>query len=72
MATPTGQRVQTWLKPGFAQELKELADADGRSVSGLIRVVLQEQLSPSPPGGEARRSAGTHRASRRAARAEED
>ncbi len=47
-AKPAGTRVQTWLTPGFARELKELADADGSSVSGLIRVVLQEQLATSP------------------------
>jgi hypothetical protein len=67
MATPTRTRVQTWLEPKFARELKQLADADGRSLSGLIRVVLQEQLATSPygegpaPGGKLspRRGAGT-------------
>ena len=53
----TGRRVQTWLSPRLAREVKELADRDRRSVSSLIRVTLEDRLeTASPPAGEARRS----------------
>ena len=54
--TSTGTIVQSWVSPQFARELKELADADGRSVSNLIRVILEENLARD--GGATARGGG--------------
>jgi len=40
----TGKRIETWLSPLLARELKKLADRDRRSVSAVIRNVVEVKL----------------------------
>ena len=55
-----GEVLQSWVSPSFAREVRELADQDGRSVSGLIKLALRERLQTfeaeteaSPPTAKA-------------------
>jgi predicted transcriptional regulator len=49
----TGIRVETWLSPRLARELKQLADRDRRSISAVVRNAVEDRLRPEPD--EARR-----------------
>jgi predicted transcriptional regulator len=40
----TGKRIETWLSPSLARELKELADRDRRSMSAVIRNAVEDRL----------------------------
>jgi predicted transcriptional regulator len=40
----TGKRIETWLSPALARELKELADRDRCSVSAVIRNAVEDRL----------------------------
>lgn len=48
----TGTVIQSWVTPKFAREVRELADQDGRSVSGLIKLALRERLQTFQAGTE--------------------
>jgi hypothetical protein len=63
--------LQSWVTPDFAREVKELADADGRSVSNFVRNVLEHQLRTSPiiPGEGAARGVMQQKSSEGAPRA---
>ena len=39
-----GVRVQAWVPPSLARELKAAADADRRSVSATIRIAVEDRL----------------------------
>ncbi len=71
-----GTTIHTWVSPSFAAEVRELAEQDGRSVSNLIRHVLQAQLETSPissvgEGGPARHGGQLPRHRRGATASEE-
>ena len=54
----TGTVIQSWVSPELARQVKELADADGRSVSNLIKHILEHELRP-PLGEDRRRGRGS-------------
>jgi CopG-like RHH_1 or ribbon-helix-helix domain, RHH_5 len=40
----TGQRVQAWVPPDLARQLKAHADSERRSVSQVVRLAIEDQL----------------------------
>jgi hypothetical protein len=40
----TGQRVQAWISPDEARQVKAQADAERRSVSSWLRLAIEDQL----------------------------
>ena len=46
----TGKRIETWLSPLLARELKKLADRDRRSVSAVIRNAVEDKLRDEERG----------------------
>jgi hypothetical protein len=43
----TGTKLQTWLPISLAEQLKAQADAERRSVSGLIKLCVEDRLRGS-------------------------
>ena len=41
---PSGVRLQSWVPPALAAELKQHADAERRSVSQVVRLAIEDQL----------------------------
>jgi Ribbon-helix-helix protein, copG family len=50
---PTGTIVQSWVPVPLAEELKQLAEAERRSISATIRNCLEDRLRDR--GGQERR-----------------
>jgi hypothetical protein len=46
----TGKRIETWLSPLLARELKKLADRDRRSMSAVIRNAVEDKLRDEERG----------------------
>jgi hypothetical protein len=47
--TKSGQQVQTWLNPQLAEAVRREAALERRSVSGLIRLLIEDRLSDERP-----------------------
>jgi len=50
--------LHTWVSAGFAEEVKTLAESEGRSVSNLIRQSLRAQIYAASPDGGGRATGG--------------
>ena len=42
--SPGGAIVQSWVSPEFAEQLKAQAELERRSVSGVVRIALEDRL----------------------------
>jgi hypothetical protein len=44
-----GEQIQTWLDPQLAKAVRREAALERRSVSGLIRLLIEDRLSDERP-----------------------
>ena len=42
---PAGERIQTWLQPELAAELRKRAAAERRSISSTVRIAVEDRLA---------------------------
>ena len=47
----TGKVIQSWVPPALAEQVKQHADRERRSVSALVRIALEDQLGRSRSPG---------------------
>jgi hypothetical protein len=42
--SPAGRVIQTWLSPALAEQVKQQAERERRSVSALVRIAVEDRL----------------------------